>query len=467
MRFIFIVLIGFVLWTPSIDLIAQETPQDDPPPTMLEDMSLSELRAELLRAIERAEAAAERAAKSEEEAEEAIDRADFLLELSFNLLGLFEAMSLIVTVIGGAAAVFGVTRFMRAQNDLNAVREMVLNQFAETREQFNAEVEQSERALREATQESRAQFDQLRRELVEQADRQRETTAQALLAQALLPIGERQYRTSDYQGALNTYQRALELDPNNPIVHQRLGYVYTQSKDLESAEHHYLQSIMLEEDFAPAMAGLGFVYRRIAETLPEGIERDKKFNESERLLLSALELSPKLVDDDGESWWGVLGGLYKRRGQLDQAISAYQKVTEVTPNSSYGFGNLAMLYREKGDHERMLSIYERVEKLAEAEARADIDNYWGHADLVVSRYALGKWREAEDVLPITMAISSPDSPYMLPSLSETLRDLMPLLEADKHPPIERAIERIEAFIAQREEDRQAQEDAQQTDTDGV
>jgi tetratricopeptide (TPR) repeat protein len=424
--------------------------------------NMAELQATLDAAILEAQTQAQNASNSAElaveiqaSAEEALDAAQNAVDMAFNLLGLFEAISFLVTVVGGAAALFGFTRFISAQQDLNEAKDKVLQQFKDAETSFEAAIEEREQRLIS-----------LREEVIRTTEEQRQTTSQALLAQALLPLGERQYRTSDYQGALNTYQRALELDPRNPVIHQRLAYVYGQSKELEKAQYHYEEAMKLEDDFVPAMAGLGFVYRRMAEKLPVGdIEHDKLFNKSEAMLLQALGLSEKLVDDDGESWWGVLGGLYKRRGQIDQAIDAYRKVTEVTPNSSYGFGNLAMLYREKGDHEHMLETYKRVERLAAAEAQADVDNYWGHADLVVARYALGKWEEAEEVLPATMSISSPDSPYMLPSLSETLRDLMPMLDEKKHPPIQRAIERIDAFIAQRQAERK-QQDKETGDDEG-
>jgi tetratricopeptide (TPR) repeat protein len=67
----------------------------------------------------------------------------------------------------------------------------------------------------------------VRKEVEASSERQRQNTANANLALSLLTLGERQYRSQDFQGALNTYRRALELDPNSLITHYRLGYVYT------------------------------------------------------------------------------------------------------------------------------------------------------------------------------------------------------------------------------------------------
>lgn len=409
---------------------------DDAPPPPVPDLEARIDELETL--LERAEDAANRAEDAASTSAEAEEAAGGAVDLAFNLLGLFEAMSFIVTIVGGAAAIFGVTRLVQAQSQLTEARKEVEEELRLYRERFEQEIVQREQ-----------QLDALRQNLEGIADNQRRATSNALLAQAFLPLAERQYRAQDYPGALDTYHRSLELAPNNPVIHYRLGYVYTQSGDLNQAEHHYQQAMTLAEDFAPAIAGLGFVTRRLAERMPEGMEKQQAFNRAEELLLRALTISPNLVDDDGESWWGVLGGLYRRRDQIDQAIHAYDQATKVTPHSSYGFGNLALLYLRKHNREEMVKTYARVERLAAAEAAAEVDNYWGHADLLVARVALGKFKEAWDVLPTTLEISPPDSPYTLNGLVETLQNLEAVLEPEKTPKINEMIDHIRAFQEQR------------------
>ncbi len=355
---------------------------------------------------------------------ETADGAKHAVDLGFNLLGLFEAISFLVTVVAGVGAVFGVTRLMSAQNELTRARERIEADLSESAERFEKQMN-----------ERQAELAKLRDELKRNANQQRDILANALLAQSLLPLGERQYRAQDFIGALDTYNLALKLDPNNLMIHYRLGYVNTQSGNLEEAKKHLARALEIETHFAPALAALGYVVRRLGEKLEEGIERDKMFNRAENYMLEALEISPKLVDEDDESWWGALGGLYRRRGQIDDAIRAYQRATEVTPHSSYGLGNLALLYMKTHNRERMLKTYKRVEKLAYAEAIASVDNYWGYADLVISRLALGKIEEAKEALDTALEIAPIDSPYTIESLLETMGNLCEVLEPEDEPPI--------------------------------
>lgn len=393
---------------------------------------------------------AERLETATAEAEQAVD-------LAFNLLGIFEALSLAVTVGGVTLTAFGLTRFTTARNELEEARKLVEKELEEARDRFESAISEREEEIQ-----------QMRDELKIAASHDRQRTSDALLANALIPLGERQYKTADYQGALNTYKRALELDPENPVTNQRLGYVYVQQGKLDDARHHYERAIEREQDFAPALAGLGFVNRRMGEevnkqindSMPENeqmalkVKRDKLFNKSENLLLEALDLSPKLVDDDGESVWGILGGLYKRRGFIDKAIEAYEKVTKVTPQSSYGYNNMALLYQRKNDREKALELYEIVERIASKEADAEAGNFWGYSDLISASFAIGNSDQAMKALPVAISIAPVDSPYMLEGMADTLRDLVGFLEPEKVPPIRRAIGMIEAEI----EARQNQED---------
>ncbi len=353
------------------------------------------------------------------EAERAVDQA-------FNLLGLLEAFSLIVTVVGGVGAIFGVTRFISAQNQLR-----------ESRQKFEQELASSRRLLQEETRQRQEAFAGLQSTL-------EKSTGDATRALSFLPLGERQYRSGDFRGARAIYARALELDPLNPVINYRMGYTCSQAGALDEAERHLRQALASEPDFAPALASLGFVYRRRAEQMPEGVERARAFNEAERHLTQALSQLPGLVDDDGESWWGSLGGLYRRRGQLAEAVHAYREAARVTPASSYAFVNLALLGMQQDGVEALRATWQQAQQLAAAEVRADVDNYWGYADLVTASLALGDADGAEAALTAFFRTTPADATQVPQVLRDSLERLAAALPEDKSQAVSDALARIDA-----------------------
>lgn len=354
-----------------------------------------------------------------------------------SMLGIFEAVGLIVsvldiliTVLAVVGGFIGISRLASAQGELTAARERFVQEFAELQTRYEQLVAQKE-----------GELNQVRQQLERKSDR-------ANLALSLLYVGEVQYKSQDFAGAIGIYERAMELDGDNPIIHYRLGYVYTQSGSLEQARQALTRALDIEPDFPPAVAALGYVYRRIGEKMPLGIERDMMLNQAESKLLAALSVSPKLVDDDGESWWGSLGGLYRRRGQVNEAIEAYRQAAKVTPKSSYAFSNLALLYMQQNNREAMMENYRRVEQLAWGEVQADVDNYWAYADLLTSKLALGKFDETDHVLGSVFQTVPADSPYALELLVDTLTRLESVVSSDDAARVQGVIERVRQHIAE-------------------
>ncbi len=376
------------------------------------------------------------------QAAEALERAESLTDFAFNLLGIFEAISVALTIAGAGLGALGFARLISSSNSLTQAREEVQEQIKEIREQFDKDL-----AARNQ------QFELLQNQLHEAIGEVSSEAANATLATALLSFGERQYKATDYTGAINTYKRAVELDENNPVSYYRLGYVYSNRGELDEAETQLKKSLHIDKDFDPAKAALGYVYRRKGDKMEQGLEREQMLNQAERWMQDALSTSPKLIDEDGESWWGVLGGLYKRNDQIPQAIRAYERAAAVTPNSSYPFGNLATLYGQSRDIERMMQMYRRVARLAADEVQAEVGNYWGYFDLLTALLVIDKREEAEEVFPRVLETVPPDAVYAFDSLVSTLNKVADQLEGyPQAAPLREFAERVQIYKARREAD---------------
>jgi tetratricopeptide (TPR) repeat protein len=268
----------------------------------------------------------------------------------------------------------------------------------------------------------------------------------ARLVQHWSTLGENQLRAQNFVGALDMYKKAADLDNNDAFLCERLGYIYTQvgaKEALLEAEKYLLHALELNPQSAPALAQLGFVYGRLGKLVPEGQERETILDKAEGHLLKALEISPTLLDEEGESWWGPLGGVYRRRGKIDEAIKAYKRAAEIKPRS-YPFTNLALLYLQKKDRDAMRQTYQLAEQLATREMQNEGGNYWYYADLLVARLALGKTEEAQESLAMALLTVPADGADRLQSLAGTLRQLAEVLDTSQAEQIQQVAEHITA-----------------------
>lgn len=415
-------------------------------------------------ALERAELAADRAEFAASQSGFALEQAAAAVERADSMLNQFQTLEAVVGIIGFAlpalavvAAVIGLNRLSSAQNDVRTLREELTKDIQEVTAGAQREIEASRQEARHDIQAATAQLADALSQREQDMDALRETAqtvrqeaANARLASALLPLGEQQYKASDVEGAIATYERALRLDDRNPVTHYRLGYVYNRINQFDQALDRLVDALEIDKEFMPAKAAIGYTYRRMAEALPEKDDRrELLFSEAELRLREALTSAPTLVDDDGESWWGSLGGLYKRRGQTELARDAYQRAGKVTPHSSYPFSNLAVLEMQNRNREAMLRAFQHVERVARAETQARTGNYYGLADLLTAQLALGKTNEAHETMQALFDIA-PAAENVLELELDTLRRMAVALGGDDAAPqVGQAIADMEAELARR------------------
>lgn len=433
-------LLGLLLWFAPAPALAQ-TDTPDEAVTVTESPG-GVTQQELQEAIEEVRAVAAQVRRDAEDAARYADDAGRFLDI-------FEAISVSITLVIGAVGLFGFLRFIKAENELTRTAREVKADLQQARADLTADLEAAKTRFEHQLREREDALEALKDELRRSAREERSRSDQASLSLSLLPLAERQYKVKDFDGALTTYHRALELDPMNIVIYYRLGYVYTQYGKLDQATFYLSKALDIDETFAPALANMGYVLRRKAERMTvQDISRGEMLADAEKMLRRALHMSPKLVDEDGESWWGSLGGLHQRRGQIDDAIEAYSRALEVTPLSSYPLGNLAVLYMQKRDRVRMIETFERVRQLALRRTQADPTDFWAHADLFLAYLAGGERDGVEDVFNALCDATPTDQPNLLERPLETLRQIGTLMDEANSTYINAYIERAEAFIAQ-------------------
>ena len=373
---------------------------------------------------------------STDEATIILERANDAVNHVGNLLSFLEVALGIIGFLGAVGAWMLRGMILDKIDEMRALEERV----SQAAQEHQAHLEALERAL-EAEQQA------LRQQIKEQLARVSESGRDDFRLLSLQLLAEQQVRSHNVKTAISTLQKALEIKPNDPSANYLLGYLYTTLKGkLDQAIEHLQRALEREPDFAPAIAALGLALRRKGDGIdveaePERLaERNRYWAQAEERLLDALERDPSLTDADGESYYGTLGGLYRRQGRYEDARRAYEQAHAVTPESSYPIVNLAALYAHQGDTERARHFFRMVEEKARLTLDDDPRNGWARGDLAQALLVQGEQAEAQRQMQMLIGQKPPAS------VLETLLNGLQFLAQAPHPP-----EGIDALIALLEE----------------
>lgn len=167
----------------------------------------------------------------------------------------------------------------------------------------------------------------------------------------------------------SAYQKALELEPNNPALHLGLGQNYqlmawslktlTQEEELtpeiksqindliDKAILEYDKAVQLKSNYLEASYNLALALEQKGEN-EKAIEEIKSLAQSNRF-------NPEI--------WYELGQIYLRSDNQDQALEAYQEAVRIDPNYSNAHFQAAMIYEQKGEKDKAIEALEIVQRL--------------------------------------------------------------------------------------------------------
>ncbi|MHB8626621.1 MAG: tetratricopeptide repeat protein [Aggregatilineales bacterium] len=220
-------------------------------------------------------------------------------------------------------------------------------------------------------------------------------TLLAIRALSLLQLGEQQLEARNIQSALRTYQEAYALDPDNPATNYFLGYLYTENHQIEKGIEHLKRALTQNEQYPPAEAALAYALRLQADKMTDPVEKKLRYSEAEQMLLQALSKDPAMRDINGESFYAMLGAVYKRLNRMDEAIEAYKAAELVTPQNSYPIVNLATLYYLRGDLGQAKQYYDHSAAISSRMLDHNPFDYWARFDLSAAQLVLGNLEQAK------------------------------------------------------------------------
>jgi len=153
------------------------------------------------------------------------------------------------------------------------------------------------------------------------------------------------------QGALEwgikSFEKAIELEPTNPVLYTELGKLYLISGDMEMAKVKFIKAREVKPDYIDASIQLVLIYES-ENNLPEAIRQMENLASSYPYNIEVLF---------------QLGRLYFNSNQTNQAISYFERIIELMPNHSNAHYSLGVAYQDKGQITKAIAEFEKVLEL--------------------------------------------------------------------------------------------------------
>ncbi len=161
-------------------------------------------------------------------------------------------------------------------------------------------------------------------------------------------LGDANFQQQQWQSAIAAYQQAIQRDPNFAWSYYNLGEALSQQQHWIEAHQAYQKAIALDSN-------LPQIHSKLAESLKQQIQADQvnllenyqqqiqKEPDEIQHYYQVLELDP----NNAEIYLG-LGKVLAKKGQLDQAIVAYQRSLQIQPDLEEAIYQLEKLRQRPG-----------------------------------------------------------------------------------------------------------------------
>ncbi len=189
------------------------------------------------------------------------------------------------------------------------------------------------------------------------------------LADAYNALGVVMTKRRRYDEALELYNKALELNPNDAGFRINLALTYHLQGRGDDAQQVYQEAVRINRDFAGTLDFLtGAVSTRPTKVDPlQRIASEKSYDDGAAYLRlkrddrateqfdRALSLNPE--NADALNGKGVIA---TRKHQYTEAIDAYRKAIAIDPNNAGYQANLAITYHLQGKKDEAIAAYKKA-----------------------------------------------------------------------------------------------------------
>lgn len=201
--------------------------------------------------------------------------------------------------------------------------------------------------------------------------------------------GELNYAAGWYDQAVDSYRRALQLEPQNGVIWDRLARTYQSMPGRQAeAAQAFQKAVELQPSYFEPYLDFGIFYFRLGN-----------YSEAEAQLQRAIKLAPE--GPQLARGYASLCGVYAEVGRYNDAESQCRRAMEIEP-SARAYSNLGAMLAYLGRDGEAVIQYEKAIALGPPKPwyyqnTGDSSRRLGHSIAAASAYAKGK-KLAENLL---------------------------------------------------------------------
>ncbi|MFW9827599.1 MAG: tetratricopeptide repeat protein [Candidatus Thorarchaeota archaeon] len=151
----------------------------------------------------------------------------------------------------------------------------------------------------------------------------------------------------NYDTAIESCKRALELDEMFVEAYYQMGEAFTKKKKFDIAIQNYQRAVDFNKNHYKSLKSMGLAY-----------ELKKDYDTALINLNKSVEINPNF----SEGWYN-LGNVHKLRREFDNAIECYKKATEIEPELANAWLFMGNAYFDKKDYYNAIENIEKAIKI--------------------------------------------------------------------------------------------------------
>ena len=187
----------------------------------------------------------------------------------------------------------------------------------------------------------------------------------------LIELGILFIAETDYQSAIASYDKTLELKPDDYKAWNIRGIALKNLGRYEEAIASYDKSLEIKPDYDRVWHNRGIALKNLG-----------RYEEAVASYDKALQLKP-----DGDEDWYNRGIALGNLGRYEEAIASYDKALQFKPNDDQAWNNRGVALGNLGRYEEAIASYDKA-----LQFKLDKDQAWYNRGVVLGN--LGRFKEA-------------------------------------------------------------------------